>query len=140
MLDGHIPANLHYFLVDYLSLIRLESGMLGSSVDAWQKERSHENYKLVIDKDSSYSGLHNMCGYKHAFSRNLIIVIFVAMALLLIIVGIYLCRLIRSTRRPPRHAVTTMNFGLRFVYEFFLEICICVVINLASYKANANAS
>ena len=25
-----------------------------------------------------------------------------------------------------------MNFSLRFVYEFFLDICICVFINLAA--------
>lgn len=37
MLDAHVPANLHYYLVYYLSLIRLNSKKVGYSVGAWQK-------------------------------------------------------------------------------------------------------
>ena len=30
-----------------------------------------------------------------------------------------------------RHAPSASNFALRFFYEFFLELCLCVLINLA---------
>ena len=33
-----------------------------------------------------------------------------------------------------------MNFGLRFFYEFFLEVIVCVLINFFSYGAQANES
>lgn len=35
MIDAHLPASLHYFLVNYLSVIRLNSEQIGSSVEAW---------------------------------------------------------------------------------------------------------
>ena len=47
MLDAHVPANLHYFLVHYLSLIRLNSRQIGDSVESWQKDVGVENYKLA---------------------------------------------------------------------------------------------
>ena len=33
-----------------------------------------------------------------------------------------------------------MNFSLRFVYEFFFEICICVFINLAANGVDADGA
>ena len=33
-----------------------------------------------------------------------------------------------------------MNFSLRLVYEFFLEICICVAINVATLKLQSSES
>lgn len=98
MIDAHIPANLHYFLVNYLSLIRLYSEKIDDSVETWQKERGVENYALVNDDDAAYSSLLNMCGYKHAFSRNMILVIFIAIALILIVTFIYICRLVMTRR------------------------------------------
>ena len=94
MLDAHVPANLHYFLIDFLSLIRLESKKISNSVEAWQKERGMENYRLISDDEASYSGLLNLCGYKHAFSRNLIVVIFIAMILLLVIAAIFIWKFV----------------------------------------------
>ena len=53
-----------------------------------------ENYILISDEEASYSGLLNLCGYKHAFSRNLIVVIFFAMTLLLVIAALFIWKLV----------------------------------------------
>ena len=148
MLDAHVPANLHYFLVNYLSLVRLNSKQIDDSVEAWQKERGLENYKLIDGDDTAYTGLLNLCGYKHAFSRNLILAITIAMALLMILAFIFLWRCIKTRwQKTPKGAnhqsylgAWSLNFSLRFTYEFLMEICICVAINLAAYKVNANES
>ena len=146
LIDANVPANLHFLLVEYLTLIRLDSRLLGDSVESWQKERGLENYRLAAEEDSSYSYLLNTCGYKHSFSRNLIIQIFVAITLLVVIASIFVHRLVKArksrTEKPRKSfwGAWTINFSLRFTYEIFLEICICVCINLVTFEAQAESS
>ena len=45
MIDAHIPAPLHYFLVNYLTMIRLDSEKLGDEAETEQKEQGVANYK-----------------------------------------------------------------------------------------------
>ena len=45
MIDAHLPANLHYFLVNYLTIIRLDSEKLGDQAETEQKEQGVANYK-----------------------------------------------------------------------------------------------
>ena len=99
MIDAHKPANLHYFLVNYLSLIRLNSQQIGDKVEAWQKERGTANYELVNDEESPYSALLNMCGYKHSFSRNLLFFTFFAMVLLLVVAAIFVWYFVKSRQQ-----------------------------------------
>ena len=35
MIDANVPSDLHYFLANYLSVIRLDSKLIGDSVEAW---------------------------------------------------------------------------------------------------------
>ena len=169
MLSTYMPANLHYFLIDYLGLIRLSSKRIGDFVEGWQRKRGLANYKLILDENSQYSWFLNMAGYKHSFSRNLIIFLFFSVALLLVIACLYMWSFFaqRRTKKTKKalsthsiktlegdekakmtgrvikwhhseHGAWTLNFSLRFVYEFFLEICICVFIHLAAIGVNAN--
>ena len=52
MLATNMPANLHHFLVDYLSLIRLDSKKISSQVEIWERELGLANYKLITGEDS----------------------------------------------------------------------------------------
>lgn len=81
-----------------------------------------------------------MCGYKQSSSRNLIIFLVFAVAMLLAVTGIFFWQFHKSchkkNRRTSKYGEWTLNFSLRFVYEIFLELCICVSINLATHKAS----
>lgn len=75
----------------------------------------------------------------------MILAIFIGMVLLVIVASILVWRYIKARRQKApfnksRYGDWTLNFSLRFTYEFFFEICICVVINLAAYKVDANES
>lgn len=39
-------------------------------------------------------------------------------------------------QQASQYGAWTLNFTLRFLYEFFLEVCICVAISLAAHKVN----
>ena len=90
--------------------------------------------------DVDYGNFHHLlkaCGYEHLVAHNLMLV-FAAVALIAItwillafkdLIGV----LIKS-RRPfmrKRHGKWCNNFALRFFYEFFLEFCIVLLINLS---------
>ena len=91
-----------------------------------------------------------MCGYKQSMSRNLFIFTIFAVVLLFIAVGLFAWQFVKShwhktsglksKKRQPQYVAWTLNFSLRLVYEFFMEICICVAINLASHKVSSNGS
>ena len=103
------------------------------------------------DDEEVYSTLINMCGYKHTFSRNLLIVTLILMTLIIVTVGFYIFAKLSSclqrkkakdedtkaSRRSQRtiyaKAAWMSNFSLRFVYEFFFEILICFLLNLTAF-------
>ena len=75
------------------------------------------------------------------------------MALICSLTAFYAWKFFQAQRRRKNQAVSekqariksllgawTLNFSLRFIYEFFLEICVCFLINFVSYGANANES
>ena len=93
----------------------------------------------MAGEESHYSWFLNMCGYKHAFWWNLILIIFFGTALLVVTISLYIwsfCRLRRigldNQCSLSKYGVWSLNFSLRFVYDFFLDICICVFINLVA--------
>ena len=77
-----------------------------------------------------------MCGYKHAFSRNLILVIAISLVLILVMSLLSLVDLLTKRKGNRRCFVFAFNFNLRFVYEFFLEICLSAMIHIASKSAS----
>ena len=135
LLSADMPANLSYFMNHYLSMLRFKSESIDNSIEAWMKDKGLENYNLATNEDSSFSYLLNDCGYKHAVTRNLVIVIFMAMVLALITLIAFVYNFFKSKKKDGvtrRFAYTAWmtNFNLRFAYEFFMEICLCVLINL----------
>ena len=90
--------------------------------------------------DVSIGAFHELlkaCGYEHLFAHNMVIVL--AVIVLIIIMWICLAikdllgHLTKSKRSflQRRHEKLWNNFALRFFYEFFLEFCIVVLINLS---------
>ena len=153
-----MPSNLHFFLVDYLSILRLDSDSLDTKVEVWQRERGLENYRLT-QNDEAYTELFNICGYKHTFSRNLLIVTSILMILLITIAAIFFYRIVKKLTTKPKayessiklpslkprkkpidKASWIINFSVRFVYEFCFEFIICFMLNLTAFKADARES
>ena len=88
-----------------------------------------------------------MSGFKYAFWRNLILIIFFGTILLVVTISCCICslcrtRLIRQNKGCvlSKYGAWSLNFSLRFVYEFFLDICSCVFINLTAAGVNADGA
>lgn len=72
MVASKLPANAHYFLLNMLSVIRLNFQNLNDSVDELAEQM--EEYELLSDNSSTYSSqLHNM-GYRHDVVRNMLLI------------------------------------------------------------------
>ena len=89
---------------------------------------------LSNEDDSAFSSVLGICGYKHAFSRNLMIVIVISVVLLIILAFFSLVDLFTKRHGNRRCSAYMCNFTVRFFYEFFLEICLNVLIHIASMQ------
>ena len=97
------------------------------------KEYSLKQYDVDF---GAYHHLLKACGYEHLVAHNLMLV-FAGIALIAIVWIIMalkdLIGVMSKSNRPfmkRRHGKWCNNFALRFFYEFFLEFCIVVLINL----------
>ena len=131
-----MPSNAHYFLTKYLDILRLNIGSVN------QKMESKFNLERFDSEDDFYNKILFDCGYSHLYVHNLAIVIILG----LVLAAIWcLCALkdyiIKSAKCPSffgfmkiRHEPMICNIALRFFYELFLEICICLMINITFVK------
>ena len=70
-----------------------------------------------------------MCGYKIAFSRNLFFVGIIAAILLALMIAMIVVDFVCRRKEGRRCSSWVSNLSLRFFYEFFFEICLCVLIH-----------
>ena len=90
---------------------------------------------MLANKDDEYfSSVLGMCGYKHAFSRNLLIVLGLSLLLLIIILAMSTVDLVKKRTGEHRLSAYMCNFSIRFAYFFFFEICLSVLIHIASMQ------
>ena len=82
-----------------------------------------------------------MTGYNHKFQHNLIIVLMATGALILafILANAIDCLSCFGRRKNKRQrskcTAWTCNFSVRFVYEFFLEVLLCVLVHLSTQRS-----
>ena len=79
--------------------------------------------------------------YTHLMGQNMVLIISVLVALLLLwssiimkdIINRFICPRAQKERRwyARKHTAWCHNFILRYLYEFFLEFCICVFLQLS---------
>ena len=131
LLNSNMPANAHYFLNKYLEKVRWYDEDFVKWVDD-----NHSMKKYDIDT-GIFHHLLKACGYEHIFIYNMLLV-FAAVCLILVVwMGLAIKDLIGSLSDSKkkfmrkRHGKWCNNFALRFFYEFFLEFCIVVFINLS---------
>ena len=137
MLATSMPPNLNYFLIRYLSIVRFKLQSFEQKIEAWQRDSGVFNYSILTSDDSQFTYLLNDCGYKFAFYRNLILFIVLSTCFLVILAILVILDFIKSRSAPSkrysnyRRAFWMTNFTLRFVYEFFFEICLCLLIHVS---------
>ena len=85
LISQNLPANAHYFLLNFLSLVRLSFESLNSSID--QIGSQMEQYELAASEDTSYSFHFHNCGYHFSFARNMLFGI--SLAILLVLIWIF---------------------------------------------------
>ena len=139
-----MPGNVHYFLIKYLNWLR----WYDEDLMEWIDEGSAFDLKKYDMDFGAYHRLLKNANYEHLFAQNMAIVI----AVLLLIIFIWLLILakdlisylmtrfgknqncsknLRSKEQMKNKSRWCQNFVLRFVYEFFLEFCICIFLQLS---------
>ena len=134
LLSTSMPSNLHYFLNHYLSILRMNPESLDLAMEVWLSESGLIDYELSNREGVYFNAVLGMCGYKHALSRNLLVVAGIFFTILFVILLLSLIDLITKRSSERRSSVYMCNFMIRFLYEFFLEICLSVFIHITSMQ------
>lgn len=109
LLAANMPSNLNYFLVQILGVARLNSKHLDEVIESQERQDGISNYKLTSDAESAFTYLLNDCGYKHTFSRNLVIILFIIFLLLLIIIILAAYDLLQKHRVKSKSGSTPLQ-------------------------------
>jgi len=137
-----LPANAHYFLLNFLSLARVNFEFFNSQIDTVSQQVS-EN-ELLQSGDAYYSYHLRSMGYHYGFVRNMLLIISIAAVIALVWVITAILQIVRNksrsseelSRAGPRSQETFMNnFMVRFVYEVFFELMICAFISVTNQEA-----
>ena len=107
-----MPSNLHYFLIDYLHLLRL---------NFFFQDEDLRSQSLIA------SPLLSICGYRQALNSSTIFILSLFFALVLSVpIFAFFDRKYRSSKQP--FALKACNVMIRFSYEFLLELCTSMLI------------
>jgi len=143
LLSPKLPANAHYFLLNLLSVVRLEFESFNASVDDLAARM--QEYGLLSDESYFFSAsLHNM-GYRFDIARNLLLLAsgaaLIAFVWLMVAVGEKLrsCCSKKEAARPMQAEVSLNNVMVRFLLEAYFEVMLCAFITLSSPSAAGTA-
>jgi len=133
LLHTGMPGNVHYVFKDYLDLVRLNWPALNLALD----DRS--SYRQETQSSKYFNIFLETSDYVYLFAPNLVLVGTAGLAVLLVWISLALKDNMRVKHRLPglsffrkKHEPQANNFALRFFYEFFFEICLCALINIAA--------
>lgn len=130
LLNTLMPANAHYFLKKYMDWLR----WYDQDFMKWLNETVElKRYRMT---DGAYHALLNACDYDHLLAKNMVLIFCVFSIILLVwLICTIKDKFTSQTSKHPccrrKHGKWCQNFSLRFVYEFFLEFCICIVLQLS---------
>ena len=135
MLRISLPATANIILLDYLSIVRLHVGALNEAIESmFGLDDDKRDYEAVIDEDSSYyyNELLMSCDYHASLARNLILIalLFLVIVILWLFVALrdnFFCKV----RKKHQNETWWNNFFVRFLYEVFFELALCLMISLS---------
>lgn len=127
-----MPGNAHYVLKEYLDLVRLNWPTLNNAL-----------YDRYTYRQSGYErGFYNVfletSDYVHLFAQNLVIISFAGILILVTWIGLAVKDYLGAKGKfqhikifRKQHEASANNFAMRFFYEIFFEVCLCLLINIA---------
>ena len=132
LLNSSMPANSQVFLNKYLNWVRWYDE---DFIKDAESKLGSKQYDVDV---GDYHELLRAYGYEHLIAHNMMIVL-IAIGIILfvwVILAVKDCFATKvcQARRPcskTRHESSCNNFLIRFFYEFFLEFCIVIMINLS---------
>ena len=131
LLKTLMPANAHYFLKKWNDWRRWYDD------DFWEYLQGVYDFNHYGVDYGSFHALFDLADYTHLVAQNMIIVILVLLILITIWVGVIVKDFIASFLPKQdkwwanQHSAWCQNFILRYLYQFFLEFCICVILQLS---------
>ena len=136
MLQIYLPPNLNYFLLNYLNYVRLKFDGLQNFFFKQEAKIDEE----LGEASLSFLSLLKQCGYAHQITLNLVLVLFLFALMLVLLLTAFICdfasRRKRKNKRNQQCGAWFVNFNLRFMYEFYLELCICVAVQISLFNAS----
>jgi len=140
MIAGKLPANAHYFFLNFMSLARMSIQSVDSLLD--DIESKTLNARLVQDEDSYLTAEMHSFGYSASFTRNaLTILCFASVIALVWLFSAVYSKLCKKESDKQTKAVSgevfMNNFFVRFLLEACFELMICAFINLSSFASTS---
>ena len=136
-----MPANAHYFILNFLNLVRLNISALNEQLDSLDGQMS--DYELSKDQSNFYSESLHFNGYSFNLVRNLIILICIGATIAMIWVITALISLCKAKVGGQEQKATSEQFMnnvmVRFGYEVFFELMICALLTVSSPQASGPA-
>ena len=131
MLRSRLPAITNLFFLDYLNLLRLHVGDLNKILAEFVglEGNSEEDYRS-INNGTYYNELIKSCGYQTNLLHNLIIVL--TLLIILSLMWLLLAFKGKVCQTGSRYEIWFNNFMVRFLYEIFFEVSICLMISYSS--------
>jgi hypothetical protein len=137
LISSKLPANAHYFFLNFIGLVRFNLETINSSLDTISSKL--HDYQLVEDENSFFSSQLHESGYRFSFVRNMLTILCMATLIALIWLFTAVIQLIRkkatgaeASKKTFSSEVFMSNFMVRFLLEVFFELMICSMINVTS--------
>ena len=141
LISSKLPANAHYFFLNFMGLVRFNLETINSSLDTVSSKLL--DYQLIEDENSFYSSQLHSSGYRFSFVRNVLSITCMAALIALVWLFTAVIQLLRkkatgaeANKKTSSSEVFMNNFMVRFLLEVFFELMICAMINVTSVTAS----
>ena len=128
LIPSNISGHAHVFLTKHLDIIRMNFGVL----DTRQSQQLDAQLVLSKDEASLYTTVIHACGYSLSLWQNMfaifILLGLVLLAWTLVAISDRLANVYNWYKK--KYEPLMNNFTVRFLYEVFFEVILCVIISL----------
>ena len=133
LIKTSIPAKANLLFLDYLSFVRLNIGNLHAYLEEeFGLDSSDESDYDVINDSSKgyYNEVIHSCGYHVSLVRNLLLIFILTCVVIYVWLNLALINCICNKHNKKREAYWN-NVVIRFMYEVFFEVALCLMLEFA---------
>lgn len=140
LIANKLPANAHYFLLNFLGVVRLNFELINSQIDSVSEQMSES--ELLSSADSIYSAHLRSSGYHFSFIRNMLLILSIAVVIGIVWSVTAIFNIVKNKSRSEEQQRRSKasneafmnNFMVRFAYEAFFELMICAFISVTNQE------